>query len=247
MCRQAELAPSTGGAGRGTQSGRTWSQGRIAVGGRRSAISPREPVSSPRRHREKEGSTKRGRTSIRVGSVSASRARSRLCRAVGAVAAPLAAAPDPPGRGAAQRPAPEGRDAGRRRGHPRRSDAEPADRRLGVVGAAGGDEGRDRQEGRRQRREDVAAVVRRHRRGRRRGPVPAADPGGRDLRSADRGRREDVPAQQRAGGHRDRRRQARGSSCSARRSLFYDESERVRLQRARSDGASASIAPAARR
>jgi glycerophosphoryl diester phosphodiesterase len=38
------------GAGRGTQSGRTRSQGRIAVGGRRSAISPREPVSSPRRH-----------------------------------------------------------------------------------------------------------------------------------------------------------------------------------------------------
>ena len=52
MCCQAELRALPEDAGRGTQSGREWSQGRIAVGGRRSAISPREPVSSPRRQRE---------------------------------------------------------------------------------------------------------------------------------------------------------------------------------------------------
>ena len=67
MCRQAEPAPP-GGVGRGPK------RPQVVAGanrrrGRRSAISPREPVSSPRRHREKAGSTKRGRTSIRIGSV----------------------------------------------------------------------------------------------------------------------------------------------------------------------------------
>ena len=68
---------------------------------------------------KKEGSTERGLTSIRAGSVPANRARSRLRCAVGAVAASVAPAAGPQGRRAAQRPAPEGRDAGRRRGHPR--------------------------------------------------------------------------------------------------------------------------------
>src|SRR5918999_1085277 len=53
MSRQAEPAPSSRVRAGGPNSDRRWSQGRIAVGGRRSAISQREPVSSPRRQGER--------------------------------------------------------------------------------------------------------------------------------------------------------------------------------------------------
>src|ERR1700752_3699115 len=54
MSRQAELAPFRG-REPGDPKRLTRSQGRIAARERRSATSPREPVSSPRRHKRRKG------------------------------------------------------------------------------------------------------------------------------------------------------------------------------------------------